>query len=111
MTFVLVVFGWVVFRAETLPAAVTYLQAMVTPLDRPLSFEIYTALHARNITFFCVAALSTLGAFRLPTCESFIQQQGGPRTAVSVLFILVVLPYCAAFILAGASHPFIYFRF
>ncbi len=110
-TFILVVLGWVVFRSESLPAALDYLHAMMVPLDRPLTFEIYTVLHARNLLFLSIAAFSTLGAFGLPTCESLIHRHGALRTAVSIVFILVVLPYCAAFIMAGTSHPFIYFRF
>jgi alginate O-acetyltransferase complex protein AlgI len=111
VTFILVIFGWVIFRADTLPAAFNYLHAMLVPLNRPLSFEFFTVLNYRNITFLSVAALSTLGAWRLPTCESLIQHHGVLRTALSIVFILVVLPYCAAFVLTGTSHPFIYFRF
>ncbi len=111
LTFVLVVFGWVVFRAESLPAAVDYLKAMLVPLDLPLSYEIFTVLHHRNIAFLVIAAVSTLGAFRLPTCDSLIQCHGALRTVISIVVIRVMLPYCAAFILTGASHPFIYFRF
>jgi alginate O-acetyltransferase complex protein AlgI len=111
VTFILVIFGWVIFRADTLPAAFNYLHAMLVPLNRPLSFEFFTVLHYRNITFLSVAALSTLGAWRLPTCESLIQHHGVLRAAFSIVFILVVLPYCVAFVLSGTSHPFIYFRF
>ncbi len=111
VTFMLIVFGWVLFRADTLSAAFTYLHAMLVPLDRPLPFELFQVLHYRNITFLGIAAASTLGAWRLPTCESLIQRHGILRAAISMVFILVVLPYCTAFILSGTSHPFIYFRF
>lgn len=110
-TFILIVFGWVLFRADSLPMALHFLKAMVTPVDFPLSYELYMVLNPRNIAFMIVAAVTTLGANKLPTYESLIQTPGPLRTTISFIFICVVLPYCGAFIMAGTSNPFIYFRF
>ena len=110
-TFILVVFGWVLFRSDTLAGALDYIKIMVLPVDRPLTYELYSVLHWRNITFMALAALSTMVAWRLPTCEALLQARGVTRTAVALVLILLVLPYCAAFVMAGTSHPFIYFRF
>jgi alginate O-acetyltransferase complex protein AlgI len=111
LTFILLVFGWVVFRADTLSGALAYIKTMVLPVDRPLSYELYSVLHWRNIAFMALAALSTLGAWCLPTCETLLQAPVAKRTAAALVLILLVLPYCAAFVMAGTSHPFIYFRF
>jgi alginate O-acetyltransferase complex protein AlgI len=110
-TFVFVVFGWVLFRADTLPEAMAFAKVMVVPFNLPLSFELYTVLHLRNITFLALAAAATLGAHRLPTFESLMGHRGPLRTALSFVYVFVVLPYCAMFITAGTSNPFIYFRF
>jgi alginate O-acetyltransferase complex protein AlgI len=111
LAFVLVLLGWVVFRAESLSAALVFLKTMAIPVDRPMTFALYTVLHYRNMVFMALAALGTLGAGHLPTCEDLIDRPGLLRAATGTALILGVLPYCAAFILAGASHPFIYFRF
>lgn len=110
-TFILVVFGWVLFRADSLPAAMAFVEVMLVPVNLPLSYELYSVLHYRNITFLTLAAVTTLGAHRFPTFESLIQHHGPLRTTLSFVYILVMLPYCAAFIIAGTPNPFIYFRF
>lgn len=111
LTFILVVFGWVVFRSDTLSGAMAYIKTMVLPVDKPLTYALFSVLHWRNITFMALAALSTLAAWGLPTCEDLLQTGSGTRTAAALVLILLVLPYCAAFVMAGTSHPFIYFRF
>ncbi len=110
-TFVIVVFGWVLFRADSLPAAIEFMKAMVVPLDLPMTYELYSALHYRNLLFLALAASALLGAARLPTLETLIQTHSGIRTVIGIVFILMVLPYCAAFIITGTDQPFIYFRF
>jgi alginate O-acetyltransferase complex protein AlgI len=110
-TFILVVFGWVLFRADALPAAMAFVKVMIVPVNLPLSYELYSVLHYRNITFLTLAAVTTLGAHWFPTFESLIQHHRPLRTTLSFVYILVVLPYCAAFIIAGTPNPFIYFRF
>jgi hypothetical protein len=88
-----------------------YIKTMVLPVDKPLTYALFSVLHWRNITFMALAALSTLAAWGLPTCEDLLQTGSGTRTAAALVLILLVLPYCAAFVMAGTSHPFIYFRF
>jgi hypothetical protein len=69
------------------------------------------ALNSRNLLFLMAA----LPVFFLPGDFSLIRtliekKEPVPLLAGAVL-ILLVLPYCAAFIVGGASSPFIYFRF
>jgi alginate O-acetyltransferase complex protein AlgI len=111
VTFLLVLFGWVLFRADSITAAAEFIRTMVVPLDLPLSFDLFQALNHRNILFLLIAAAATLGAPWLPNIERIIEDAGPLRSVVSALVLLVLLPYCAGTILAGAGNPFIYFRF
>ena len=111
VTFLVIVFGWVLFRSETLSGALDFLHVMVVPVNAPLPFELSQVLNHRNIFFMLIAAVSTLMAHRLFTIEDLIRFEGPALQAASIVLVFIVLPYCFAFILAGQSHPFIYFRF
>ena len=110
-TLIIVVVGWVIFRAESLHQAVEFLIAMFRISDLPISYELIRALNYRN-TFFGMAALSV---FFLPGNFSFIKLLINKNDPIPVLagalMILLLLPYCAALVVGGASGPFIYYRF
>lgn len=110
-TLLIVLFGWVLFRAESLPAALNYWRAMVVPLDLPLAFDLYSVLHYRNITFMILALIGLVGAARLPRPTDLFGIRSPIRTLAGWVLLGVALPYCAAILMDGTSHPFIYFRF
>jgi alginate O-acetyltransferase complex protein AlgI len=111
LAFLIVLFGWVLFRADSLPHAAAYARIMAMPLDLPLTAELYDVLHYRNLVFMAVAAVATLGASFLPRWDQVFQPCRSWRVALGLALIVAVLPYCAAFVMAGAANPFIYFRF
>ncbi len=111
ITMLIVIIGWVLFRSENITQAVGFLGAMFTLTDFPITYELSMALNSRNLLFLMAA----LPVFLLPGDFSLIRtliekKEPVPLLAGAVL-ILLVLPYCAAFIVGGASSPFIYFRF
>jgi alginate O-acetyltransferase complex protein AlgI len=110
-TLIIVVVGWVIFRAESLSQATGFLGAMFTFSDLPISYELIRALNYRNV-FFMMGALPV---FFLPGNFSIIKllmNKNDPIPVVAgALMILLLLPYCAALIVGGASGPFIYYRF
>ena len=110
-TLIVVVIGWVLFRSETLNAAGHYLHIMLVPLNRPLSFELYTVLNHRNVVFFGMACLSMLAAGQMPAGARIVRHHGVAGVALAIVLIILVLPYCAAFLVDGTDNPFIYFRF
>lgn len=110
-TLVIVIFGWVLFRSESLAAALNYWQAMVVPLNLPLTFELYSVLHYRNIAFMGLALIGLVGASRLPQPADFLETQNTFSTIIGWGLLGIALPYCAAFLMDGSGHPFIYFRF
>jgi alginate O-acetyltransferase complex protein AlgI len=111
VTLIIVVVGWVIFRAESLSQAIGFLGAMFTVSDLPISYELIRALNYRNV-FFMMAALPV---FFLPGNFSIIKllmNKNDPIPVVAgALMILLLLPYCAALVVGGASGPFIYYRF
>jgi alginate O-acetyltransferase complex protein AlgI len=111
LTMVVVVFGWVVFRSDSLSEALVFIKAMVLPSRQPLCLDVYIVLHLRNVTFFLIALISTVGASSLPTFEQVIRGRNSFSKVVSVLMLVLVLPYCTAFLMTGIDQPFIYFRF
>ena len=111
ITLLIVIIGWVFFRSENITQAVGFLGAMFTLTDLPISYELSQVLNERNLIFLMAA----LPVFLLPVDFSLIRiliekKEPVPLLAGAVM-ILLVLPYCAALIVGGASSPFIYFRF
>ena len=111
VTMVIVIFGWVLFRSDSLAQAMVFMKAMIVYKDFPISYALFKVMHWRNITFLSVAFGATLAAPVLMSCEKMIQTKNPLRAVFSAAMILFVLPYCAAFILQGTDYPFIYFRF
>ena len=111
VTLLIVMVGWVLFRSENLSQAIEFLTAMFTLSDLPISYELSRALNYRNILFL----MAGLPVFFLPADVSLIknilERKDPVPVLAGVLLILLLLPYCAALIVGGASSPFIYYRF
>ena len=111
ITLFIVMVGWVLFRSEDISQAIGFLGTMFTASDLPLSYELSRALNYRNVLFL----LTALPVFFLPGDFSIIKFLINKKDPIPVfagaLMILLLLPYCAALIVGGASSPFIYYRF
>ncbi|MFI7531814.1 MBOAT family O-acyltransferase [Streptosporangium sp. NPDC049376] len=111
VTFLLVVVGWVFFRAETMTGAVDVLQAMFG--WRPGGLDEFTAFalnHQRTLTL----ALA-LGVVLLPASFTLgrLVEAGRGRTAVAARAVVtwVAAPYSAVLVAAGTFSPFLYYQF
>ncbi len=111
LTFLLVMVGWVIFRADTLGYAVAYLGRLFTfaaPADGILL----------DTRFVVMLILATLLAFSglIPSVEQkankLFDKILTPRRAITVT-VLAILLYIlnGSALLAGGFNPFIYFRF
>ena len=111
ITLLIVVIGWVLFRSEDIAQAIGFLGAMFTLTDLPISYELSLSLNYRNL----LILMAALPVFFLPGNFSLIKILLNKKDPVPLLagalMILLVLPYCAALIVGGASSPFIYYRF
>ena len=110
-TLLIVVIGWVLFRSDNITQAFGFLGSMFTLTDLPISYELSRSLNYRNLLILAAA----LPVFFLPGDFSLIRTLVDKKDPVPLfagaLMILLVLPYCAALIVGGASSPFIYYRF
>ena len=114
-TFVIVMIGWVLFRADTIDYAVRYVGAMFgshgnTPALFVNSQFIFTLIVA---TFFSFIGLIPSKKLQSKLNHlSFLNTPFSTRKYVLVgLVIIVLLVFSASFILKGSFNPFIYFRF
>jgi alginate O-acetyltransferase complex protein AlgI len=117
-TFLLVLVGWVVFRAESLSAAGTMLRAMLVPdhlLEPNLGLppDLALLLTTHRMVLLVVVLLTAL----LPgtwVMGKEIDALGGTsvrRQVAARTVALVGAPYAAVVAVAGTFSPFLYFRF
>lgn len=107
-----VLFGWVLFRADSLMDAVRYILHMIAPWRYEFSamFTIPEQLTIRHIVVFLIAicgcGLVQLAGTKLPKrCEKWRYSYG------ELVYLVAITVYCFALLAAGTYNPFIYFRF
>lgn len=109
-----VLFGWVLFRADTLGGALAHWREMVLPFQ-PMSFAALSERAA--LTPYSLGALLVGGlVLVLPGRLSFGQalmdaRGGGARPTVNFAYTTAALGICGVLMLAGKYSPFLYFRF
>jgi alginate O-acetyltransferase complex protein AlgI len=111
LTFLLVVVGWVFFRAASMDDAGRVLKAMFVPSFGSLPPEVSTVLTDFRSLVFALALLVVL----IP--RDFVMgkllDDGVSKAAVSlrVAYTAVAAPYAAVVVAAGTFSPFLYFKF
>ena len=111
LTLLLIVVGWVIFRAASLDEAATMLKAMAGFGARVSNRNILAFVTADKITFFVIGAAISLS----PTLSWIVDL---PRQAETLLLAsarrglaLGLFVYSVILIAANGFNPFIYFRF
>ena len=107
-TLVLVLVGWVFFRAETFPEAITYIQAMFVPdvlWDDRASYQL--------VQNGVILALACLAATPIPKRigERFVESSGKVGQTMQYGYAMVLLFLATSALVASTFNPFIYFRF
>jgi alginate O-acetyltransferase complex protein AlgI len=107
ITFVLVLIGWVVFRAENLAAAGDYLAAMFALQETPgssllLAADLYTR---RNL-----AVMAICVALTIQPHQSFDWSQARLNIAATMV-VLTLFLFALAVMSTQAFNPFLYFQF
>ena len=107
-TLVLVLVGWVFFRADTFPEAITYMQAMFAPdvlWDDRASYQL--------VQNGVILALACLAATPIPKRigERFVESSGKIGQTVQYGYAMVLLFLATSALVASTFNPFIYFRF
>lgn len=110
VTFILVSFGWVIFRAENIGQAVGFYKSLlgVQELTEPLLLARAEVIHNRGIVVF-VAALALVFGPRLATCTDVGWFRTHPLLWSAAALMLLFLS--TASLLASGYTPFLYFRF
>lgn len=112
-TFLLVVCGWVFFRAESIDYAFSYLRSMFAFKS---GTGIHLALSVKEQTMFLLAALFSFFVL-LPfgqKIQDYIYNEENKKALVNFSICtacLVVFTLCLAAITSSNFNPFIYFRF
>ncbi len=116
---VIVIIGWVFFRAETLEHAMGYLRAMIT-ISTPQLFNSQIFININNEFYFVfiVAVLFSVPIYPWLQGMTFFkegQKSNGCGTAfftvVNLSFLSFIFFYSISSILRGSYNPFLYFRF
>jgi len=118
LNFLLVLFSWVLFRAESLASAVCYLQRMflapsLSPAQPAMTWAEFITPHAWSVLAIAVlitfAPIST-SEIRAPRPRMTTATRPWPLTA-QFIAATALLILSAAALATGGFNPFIYFRF
>lgn len=118
ITFVLVIFGWVLFRAEHLSQATSMWAAMVSPatLAGPflgLDRELVPMLNTHHLVLLALVLASALVPGHLVTGRIIdgLDEVSPRRQLLARCGALLTSPYAAVVAVAGTFSPFLYFQF
>jgi alginate O-acetyltransferase complex protein AlgI len=105
-TFVIVLVGWVFFRAATLPAAVGYLRTMAGLTVPAPSAELIRGLIYKPY-YLLTVVLAAIVVWGCPQAWDFTRRLSWPRAcaSVAVLWLAIVMLFTQSY------NPFIYFIF
>lgn len=103
-TLLVVLLGWVFFRADTLPAAVSYIKTMFCPGTEFL----YTFSELFGRESLVLTAAGILFAGIVP--KQLTEKLAGNRY-LRLVYVPVLLFLCIVLLAGDAYNPFIYFRF
>ena len=106
LTFLIVLVGWVFFRAPTLTAAVAYLEAMSGVATSTAGADLVRGLIYKPY-YVWTLAVAAIVVWTAPQAWDFTRRLTWPRTfaSVAVLWLAIVMLFTQSF------NPFIYFIF
>jgi alginate O-acetyltransferase complex protein AlgI len=114
ITFLLVIFGWVLFRAESLPVAGHMLAAMVNPFQGwsvPPDLALLLSGHRVALLVLVVASALLPGAWVTGRVIDGLQEAPAWARRTTRSIALAAAPYAAIVTVAGTFSPFLYFQF
>ena len=108
----IILVGWVLFRANGLKDALKYLKVMFIPNNVECYFDLSIIINTRNILIILLSILlSGLGSWilnKLKKKEKIIEFY---KSYVEVLVIAILIFICIIMLASSTYNPFIYFRF
>jgi alginate O-acetyltransferase complex protein AlgI len=110
VTFGLVVFGWVLFRADDVGEALAFWQAMVLPSGGELSASVDAAATSQALFALAVGLVTVLLPRSVVLGQVVMDRWSGIPLGARAA-VLAALPWAAISVAAGSFSPFLYFRF
>ena len=111
VTFLIVVVGWVFFRAESLTRALTMIRAMFVPSGLGLPDAVSASLTHQRALALGVALLVVLLPATFVVGRLVQESPGRFAVAARVAVSAVAAPYAAVLVAAGTFSPFLYYQF
>lgn len=108
-TMLLVVIGWVIFRAKDLAAAWSYIKAMFGFGSLPL-YDSDTLFYLSNYKFFLIIGIVCC----FPIARAFKKKVNTDKpiwTVISGIAVILIFAVSLTFTIKGTYNPFIYFNF
>ena len=116
-TLVAVIVGWVFFRAETLPAAFSYLSTMFGNSSARFDVNFFRYFD-ENWIFFAAAFLFSMPMAKLPDAlinrcnnRSLGAVLNGVKSVLYPILLISAFLLSVAYLVKGSYNPFIYFNF
>ncbi len=111
VTLLLVMVGWVLFRADSLGAAGTFLKAMAGFGHAAAPVDVLAFLTPDKIVFFCLGAVLSVAPVGRILAGIGSEPAGPLRALAQRSTALLLFVYSSVLIAANGFNPFIYFRF
>jgi alginate O-acetyltransferase complex protein AlgI len=111
LTLLLVVIGWVFFRATTLTQALTMLGHMLVPDTNGLTDVVTAALTNQRLVILLVALLVVVLPTQPVTGQLIESSRTRTATALRLGVMTAGLAYAAVLIASGTFSPFLYYQF
>jgi alginate O-acetyltransferase complex protein AlgI len=118
LTFVLVIIGWVIFRAESLPQAGNMISAMLLPSSvsgsaLAVAPDLDLLLTPYRVGLICLVCASAFmpGTWVLGKVINGLDGASGWARTSARSVVTLLAPYAAMVAIAGTFSPFLYFKF
>lgn len=120
-TLLVVMFAWVLFRANTLTYALNYWKALCSFQITDEQYSIFMSyINLEFITVLIISLLGIFGVFKyigerientMSTNTTIVKMLSISWHIVSLVFYIAIVLLCSMYLTAGTYNPFIYYRF
>lgn len=111
ITIVLVMIGWVLFRARNVEQASAFLRAMFVPYGKVVPLIMPHVYNGRNLFFLLVAAIVLFLPGNFSGAGFFLKGRSPAALTLRFGVLSALVLYSVAFMASGSFNPFIYFQF
>lgn len=111
VTLLIVMIGWVFFRARDLTHAGQVLGAMFVPNNLPLPLTVELALNGHNVAMLVLAASIVFLPREFSGARVLMAPAGPTLSAARVVALAFLMVYVAGTLASSTYNPFLYFRF